>query len=197
MSLNTFDREEVEQAFRRYITVGLLHEDWVGFAELFTEDGEYRDHFYGTFTGPVEIGRYLEGTMGAAPAVYNPLVWYTIDGNRVVYKILNRVDNPEPGAPPIDFESLQIITYAGGGKWSAQEDWWVMYEMKQFGAAVAEASRKFPQPETAELSRKDWGPWVDWARPEDGHIACPSWMTRDNFVPIRSRADIDFRVRNT
>lgn len=165
-------------------------------AELFTADGKYRDHFYGTFAGPAEIARYLEGTMGAVPAVYNPLVWYTIDGNRVVYKLLNRVDNPESGEPPIDFESLQIITYAGNGKWSAQEDWWVMYEMKKFSTAIEEARRKFPVPSNTELSRKDWGQWIDWARPQDGHTACPSWMKRADFAPIRSRADVDFGVRN-
>ncbi|MEU2003995.1 nuclear transport factor 2 family protein [Rhodococcus sp. NPDC019627] len=194
--MSRYDRSEVEGAFRHYFTVGPIVENWDAMAQLFTDDGVYRDHFYGMFTGPSEISRYLEGTMGAAPYVYNPLVWYTIDDDRVVYKVVNRADNPEPGAPALGFDSLQVLTYAGRGRWSAQEDWWVMYEMKKFAAEFREASSKFPMPDSP-LSRRDWGDWVDWARPAEGHVAHPSWMDRDGFTPISGRADIDFGTRNS
>ena len=55
--------------FRHYYLTGPVMEDWVGWAELFTDDAAYFDHYYGTFTGPGEIAPYLEGTMGAAPMV--------------------------------------------------------------------------------------------------------------------------------
>ncbi|MDT5110708.1 MAG: hypothetical protein QOE20_2598, partial [Mycobacterium sp.] len=96
------DIEEVEREFRRYFMTGPVLEDWAAWANLFTDDATYLDHFYGTFTGPEEITRFLEGTMGAAAQVYSPLAWYVVDGTRVAYKVFNRADNPEPGGPPID-----------------------------------------------------------------------------------------------
>ena len=74
---------EVDREFRRYFMTGPVLEDWQAWADLFTDDATYFDHFYGTFTGPAEITRFLEGTMGAAPHVYSPLVWYVVDGTRV------------------------------------------------------------------------------------------------------------------
>jgi ketosteroid isomerase-like protein len=74
------DVAEVEREFRHYCMTGPVLEDWQAWANLFTDDATYFDHFYGTFTGPAEITRFLEGTMGASPQVYSPLVWYVVDG---------------------------------------------------------------------------------------------------------------------
>jgi hypothetical protein len=60
------DIGEAEREFRRYFMTGPFLEDWHAWANLFTDDATYFDHFYGTFTGPDEITRFLEGTMGAA-----------------------------------------------------------------------------------------------------------------------------------
>jgi hypothetical protein len=190
------DRAEVEAEFRRYYLTGPVMEDWVAWANLFTSDAVYFDHYYGTFTGPAEIARYLEGTMGASPQVYTVLRWYVIDGNRIVYEALNRADNPEPGAPPIDFPSYQVIDYAGAGLWSREEDIWITAEMKAFARAYAAAETAFPQTLEQKLSRNDWGPWVDWARPRTGHTARPSWLGKTGFKPFTSIRDIDFGVRS-
>jgi SnoaL-like domain len=190
------DRDEMEREFRRYYVTGPVLEDWVGWAHLFSDDAIYFDHYYGTFTGPGEIAPYLEGTMGASPMVYTVLKWYVIDGDRVVYECLNRADNPEPGAPPIDFPSYQIVDYAGGGKWSREEDIWIVGEMKAFANRYREAERAFPQTLEDKLSRNDWGHWVEWARPASGHQARPSWSTKSDFKPFRGIADINFGVRS-
>jgi SnoaL-like domain len=190
------DRNELEREFRRYYMTGPVMEDWVGWANLFTDDAEYFDHYYGTFTGPDEIARYLEGTMGASPMVYTVLKWYVIDGDRVVYECVNRADHPEPGASPIDFPSFQVVDYAGGGKWGREEDIWVMGEMKAFAQRYRAAEQAFPQTLEDKLSRNDWGPWVDWARPQPGHRARPSWYVKPDFTPFRGLVDIDFGVRS-
>ncbi|MEV0766716.1 nuclear transport factor 2 family protein [Nocardia salmonicida] len=190
-----FDRSEVEESFRNYVMTGLVYEDWEAWANLFTADATYTDHYYGRFTGPGEITRFLEGTMGFAPHVYTVLVWYVIDGNRIVYKAINRADNPEPGAAPIDFPSFQIIEYAGGGKWRSEEDIWTVREMVAFSKEYSRALEAFPQTLEEKLSRKDWGPWVEWARPEPGHVAKPSWFTREGFEPITRLTEFDFGVR--
>ncbi len=190
-----YSRDEMEQQFRHYYMVGPVMEDWVGWANLFTEEAKYFDHFYGTFTGPGEIAPYLEGTMGGSPAVYTVLKWYAIDGDRVVYEALNRADNPEPGGSPIDFPSFQVINYAGNGKWSYEEDIWLMGEMKTFAKRYARALQLHPQSLEQKLSRADWGPWVDWARPPAGHVARPSWYDKDGFTPYASIHDIDYGIR--
>lgn len=189
------DRDEVEREFRRYYMVGPVMEDWVGWANLFTDDAPYFDHYYGTFVGPGEIAPYLEGTMGAAPMVYTVLKWYVIDGDRVVYECLNRADNPQSGAPAIEFSSFQIVDYAGGGRWSREEDIWVKAEMKRFAQSYREAELAHPQSLEDKLSRADWGPWVDWARPRPGHRARPSWYGKEGFTPFGRIDDIHFGTR--
>ncbi len=141
----TADVEEVEREFRRYFMTGPVLEDWHAWAHLFTDDATYFDHFYGTFTGPAEITKFIEGTMGAAPQVYSPLVWYVVDGARVAYKVLNRADNPQPGGQPIDFPSYQFVEYAGGGKWRSEEDIWLLPEMKGFAARYTAAEAAHPR----------------------------------------------------
>lgn len=187
-------RDEVEQAFRHYYLTGIVNEDWTAWSQLFTDDATYHDHFWGTFHGPKEIEAFLEGTMSGAPQVYSALFWYVIDGDRVVYELENRADNPVEGRDPIGFRSLQHIQYAGNGKWSSEEDWWVLYDMvrfrNQWNAAVAESGT----PDVAQrMSREHWGD-VDWARPAPGHVARPSWVGKD-VRPIHSLRDIDFGER--
>jgi SnoaL-like domain len=189
-------RDEVEEAFRHYFMIGPVNEDWIGWSQLFTDDALYWDHYWGKFHGPEEVQRFLEGTMSCAPAVYTALVWYNIDGNRVVWKGHNRADNPEPGGPPFEFPSLQLLTYAGGGKWSSEEDWWVAHEMKRFGRKYAEACARCDPDHPQKMTRLDWGPWVDWARPPDGQQAKPSWLGRDDVPRLLTVRDMDFGERN-
>ena len=127
--------DEVEAAFRHYFLTGPVGEDWIAWSQLFTDDATYIDHFWGTFHGPAEIQRFLEGTMSFAAHVYSPLVWYNIDGPQVVYKVVNRADNPEPGRAPIEFPSLQIIRYAGDGSGRARRTGGPS-EMKRFNSGT-------------------------------------------------------------
>jgi hypothetical protein len=191
--MTTYDRAEVEEAFRRYYLTGIVGEDWVAWSQLFTDDATYTDHFYGTFNGPLEIQKFLESTMSFAPHVYSALVWYNIDGNQIVYKCMNRADNPEPGGPPIEFPSLQIIQYAGNGKWSSEEDWWIKAEMKKFNEVYTEQCKKFDPDHKTKMSRLDWGS-IAWARPAEGH-AKPSWAGRDDVPKVANIRDMDFGKR--
>ena len=128
-------RAEVEAAFRHYFLTGPVLEDWAAWGDLFTDDAVYQDHYYGRFVGSTEVRKFLESTMGFAPHVYSPLIWFNIDGDRIVYKVWNRADNPDPAGPPAQFPSLQVIQYAGDGKWSSEEDMWTVKEMKRFNEA--------------------------------------------------------------
>jgi hypothetical protein len=202
-----YPREEVEASFRHYFLTGPVGEDWIAWSQLFTADATYNDHFWGTFHGPAEIQRFLEGTMSFAAHVYSPLVWYNIDGAQVVYKVVNRADNPEPGGESIEFPSLQVIQYAGDGKWASEDDWWTVAEMKLFNQRYQAARERAGDKARDPLSRLDWtaapdasigpgeGAPTDWARPADGHQPRPSWVGRD-VPPITRLSDIDVGVRH-
>ena len=191
---STYSRAEIEEAFRHYFLTGPVLEDWAAWSQLFSDDAVYFDHFYGRFHGAGEIKKFLESTMGFAPHVYSPLEWYNLDGNRIVYKVWNRADNPDPAGAPAQFPSLQIIQYAGGGKWSSEEDWWLVKEMKQFNIdyesmCQAAGNSDFKN----EMSRRDWGP-IGWARPPDGALPEPSWQ-RSETQTVASVRDMDFGER--
>jgi hypothetical protein len=68
--------------------------------------------------------------------------------------------------------------------------------MKLFGQKYAEVCTKVDPDFPSKMTRKDWGPWVDWARPEPGHVAKPSWLGRDDITPIRNVREMDFGIRN-
>jgi hypothetical protein len=193
----TYPLEEIEEAFRNYYLTGVIYEDWVAWSQLFTDDAKYHDHFWGTFTGPKEIEEFLERTMGASPMVYAALKWYVYDETgRLVYENSNRADLPTPEQGYVDFPSLQHLQYAGNGKWSSEEDWWVMYDMKRFVHKFHAGCKAAGKPDFAdELARRDFGDWVDWARPSDpNHKATPSWVGKD-FKPILVFGDMDFGIR--
>jgi ketosteroid isomerase-like protein len=189
-------RDEVEAAFKTYIWTGIVGEDWAAWSKLFTDDATFNSKFYGLFHGPEEIQRFFERTMSFSPHVYSPLRWYAIDGDRVVYLCVNRADNPEPGGAPFEFESLQFLTYAGDGRWSYEEDWWMIAEVKAFGVAY-EAARELHDPAHKERrSRLHWDAGVDWARPSDEHPNRPTWVGRDDIPRAASLRDLRDGVRD-
>ncbi|MCW2622004.1 MAG: hypothetical protein JWL64_1606, partial [Frankiales bacterium] len=175
----TFPLAEIEEAFRNYYLTGIIYEDWVAWSKLFTDDATYHDHFWGTFTGPAEVEKFLETTMSGSAHVYAALEWYTYrEDGRLIYKNSNRADHPIPEKGWMDFPSLQVIQYAGDGKWSSEEDWWVMYDMVRFRNKYNAALEEAGTPDfAATLSRRDFGDWVDWARPSDldNYHPKPSW----------------------
>jgi hypothetical protein len=192
---------EVEAAFRHYFLTGPVGEDWIAWSQLFTADATYNDHFWGTFHGPAEIQRFLEGTMSFAAHVYSPLVWYNIDGPHVVYKVVNRADNPEPGGEHIEFPSLQVIQYAGDGKWASEDDWWTVQEMKLFNQRYAgrprAGRRQGPRPAVApQLGRGDSASMGRRGAPTDGRPRRPGPSWRPGRTPDLPPGDIDVGVRH-
>jgi ketosteroid isomerase-like protein len=186
--LASVSRDEIETAFRHYFLTGPVLEDWVAWSQLFSDDAVYFDHFYGRFRGPAEIQLFLESTMMPGRHCYTVLDWYNIDGDRIVWKGLNRADHPDPTQPPFEFPSLQIIQYEADGRWRSEEDWWLVAEMTAFAKGYWRACQAVDADFPARLSRRDWGD-VDWARPPEGHQATPSWLGREAEIPVVRRLD--------
>ena len=95
------------------------------------------------------------------------------DDGRVVVYMQNRRDNPEPGAPPIDFPGMTVLQYAGDGKFSLEEDFWSLPEgietLKQYvGRVQAVRSRLPTQAHAPQLGQR---PRVDAGRADVRGIA--------------------------
>ena len=187
-----FPRDEIDDQFARLYFTGCVKEDWLGWADMFTDDCQYVEHFWGTLHGCAQVRAWIDPVMLGVPEIYTVLDWYTIDENpadgglpRVIWALQNRRDNPDPDGPAyFDFPGVSIAWYAGNGRWAGEEDYWDVKGARSTAEAYAAACRKMNVTEPLQkLTRKYWperGP--DWAR-FDGP-AEPSWLGRDDIYPI-------------
>jgi len=125
----TYSREELETAFQRYqdeVESIATSGEWSRFADLFTEDATYVEHAYGTFQGREAIRDWITKTMTTFPGSampHFPIDWYVVDEERgrIVCEVWNDLpdfgDGTRHGA-----SNLTILTYAGDGLWSGEED---------------------------------------------------------------------------
>jgi hypothetical protein len=123
------DTEEIEQAFTDYqaAVAGIAQSgEWARFADLFTEDASYEEHAYGTFSGRDEIRAWVVETMTTFPGntmASFPIAWHVVDAatSRVICEIRNLMPDPGDGSVH-EASNLTILTYAGAGLWSREED---------------------------------------------------------------------------
>ncbi|MDO9354387.1 MAG: nuclear transport factor 2 family protein, partial [Solirubrobacteraceae bacterium] len=99
---------------------------WDDFALNFTEDAEYVEHAFGTFVGRDAIREWSVATMTSFPGSVMtgfPLAWQTVDEStsRLICEVRNLM--PDPGDGSVHEQSnLTIMTYAGDGLFSREED---------------------------------------------------------------------------
>lgn len=131
-----FDRAEIEATFQDYVRLQAA-QDWSAYCDIFTDDALYIEHEMGTYHGRQAIHDWLVPTMEPLVGWEYPIQWHMIDEEvgRVVFYWLNILPNPDGRTEPYQFEGVSILDYAGGGKWSRQED---IYNMKECEAMMAE-----------------------------------------------------------
>jgi hypothetical protein len=125
----THSREAIAQAFRHYQSevAGIAATgEWARFADLFTEVSTYEEHAYGTFTGREQIRTWVVDTMTSFPGntmTGFPTAWHVVDAptNRVICEVRNLMPDPGDGSTH-EASNLTILTYAGDGLWSREED---------------------------------------------------------------------------
>ena len=171
--MGRFDRDELEQAFRRYWRTGAVGEDWAGFANLFTPDALYLEHVLGVRRGPAEIRAWLEPTMEQYCELYTAYEWHMIDpeADRIVVYMQNRRDHPS-GRGAIDFPGLTILHYAGDGRFDYEEDFWAVPAAQRAFQEYAAALKEHDPGHKERRTRLDWGRGPDWTR------GAPSWFER-------------------
>ena len=125
----TFSAGEITEAYaamhervREYAASGR----WEGFADHFTEDAEYVEHAFGTFRGRAEIRAWSVRTMTTFPGSAMtgfPLAWQVVDAptSRLLCEVRNLMPDPGDGTL-LEEPNLTIMTYAGDGLFSREED---------------------------------------------------------------------------
>jgi len=124
-----FSAEEITEAYaamhgrvQHYSATG----DWAEFADNFTEDAEYVEHAFGTFRGRDEIRAWSMKTMTTFPGGIMtgfPLAWQVVDvpTSRLICEVRNLMPDPGDGSA-LEESNLTIMTYAGDGLFSREED---------------------------------------------------------------------------
>jgi SnoaL-like domain len=119
----------IEQAFSEYqaAVAGIAASgDWPSFADLFSEDATYEEHAFGSFSGREAIRAWVVETMTSFPGntmTSFPIAWHVVDEptSRVICEVRNLMPDPGDGSVH-EASNLTILTYAGNGLWSREED---------------------------------------------------------------------------
>ena len=159
-----FDVGEIEEAFRAYWNAGMIREDWNAWADLFTEDVVYYERMLGTMRGRETVRAWIVPLMEKYGEIYGVYNWHMVDpSGRVVFHMINRRDHPS-GKGMLDFPGITILQYAGGGKWSMEEDYWA----QSLGVAQFqeyETALKTHDPDHRnKRTRSHWGEGPDWTQ---------------------------------
>jgi len=155
-----FSRAELAAAFEIFEqTVARAAEtkDWDAWVAHYTPDVEYVEHAMGTMRGRDEVRSWIRQTMSTFPGSYMtefPSLWSVIDEERG--RIICELDNPmrDPGdGTVISATNISIISYAGDGLWSRQED---IYNPLRFVAASMKWCRKAHELGTLDDEAAAW-----------------------------------------
>jgi SnoaL-like protein len=129
VSEGRFSADEISEAYaamhgrvRGYAASGR----WDEFADNFTEDAVYVEHAFGTFRGRDEIRAWSVPTMTSFPGGIMtgfPLAWQVVDAptSRLICEVRNLMPDPGDGSQ-LEESNLTIMTYAGDGLFSREED---------------------------------------------------------------------------
>lgn len=142
----TFGRDELAAAFATFeqtVDRAAQTKNWDVWVEHYTPDVDYIEHAAGTMKGRDEVRGWIWKTMTTFPGSHMtafPARWHVIDEptGRVICELDNPMVDPGDGTI-ISATNISIITYAGDGLWSRQED---VYNPLRFVAAGMKWCRK-------------------------------------------------------
>jgi ketosteroid isomerase-like protein len=162
-----FSRSELVAAFQDFEqTVARAAEtrDWDAWVEHYTPDVDYIEHAAGIMKGRDEVRTWIRNTMTTFPGSHMtafPSLWSVID--EATGRIICELDNPmvDPGDGTIvSATNISIITYAGDGQWSRQED---IYNPLRFVRAAMKWCKKAEALGTLDDDA------ARWMREQGGH----------------------------
>ncbi len=119
--MTSHSRSELEEAWRHFVAVGDSG-DWNAWADLHSEDGLWVEHHLGTFRGRERIRAAILDVMKPVPMMRFPVAWHVVEGDRVVFYPWQVFPDPTGGDQVFRFGCVTVLSYAGDGLWSYQED---------------------------------------------------------------------------
>lgn len=140
MAATRFSRKELAEAFEAFentVDQSARTRDWDGWVSHYTPDVDYIEHAMGTMKGRDQVRTWITRTMTSFPGSHMtdfPALWAVFD--KETGRVICELDNPlrDPGdGTIISATNISIITYAGDGLWSRQED---IYNPARFGDAA-------------------------------------------------------------
>ena len=141
-----FTRDELAAAFDTFeqtVAHAAETKNWDQWVQHYTPDVDYIEHAAGTMKGREEVLTWIRATMTTFPGSHMtafPSLWSVID--EPTGRIICELDNPmaDPGdGTIISATNISIVTYAGAGLWSRQED---IYNPLRFVQATMRWCRK-------------------------------------------------------
>ena len=155
-----FTRAELVDAFATFeatVDAAARTRDWDAWVAHYTPDVDYIEHAMGTMKGRAQVRDWIYKTMTTFPGSHMtsfPSLWSVIDEERG--RVIIELDNPmrDPGdGVIISATNISIITYAGDGMWSRQED---IYNPLRFLAASVKWCKKAEALGTLDDAAAEW-----------------------------------------
>ncbi|BBX47418.1 nuclear transport factor 2 family protein [Mycobacterium cookii] len=155
-----FSRDELAAAFARFeqtVDAAAQAKNWDDWVQHYTPDVDYIEHAAGTMKGRDEVRAWIRKTMTTFPGSHMtafPSLWSVID--EPTGRIICELDNPmvDPGdGTIISATNISIITYAGDGQWSRQED---IYNPLRFVQAAVKWCKKAEKLGTLDDDAARW-----------------------------------------
>ncbi len=144
--VTSFSAAEITEAYaamHRRVQTYADSGDWTDFALNFTEDATYVEHAFGTFHGRDAIREWSVATMTSFPGSVMtgfPVAWQVVaaEDARLVCEVRNLMPDLGDGEV-LEQSNLTIMTYAGDGLFSREED---VYNPLRFMSMSVEWARR-------------------------------------------------------
>jgi hypothetical protein len=115
---------ETREAFEQFLDHGARGRDWPAWAGLFTDDAVYTEHCMGQFRGADSIAAWIRSAMEPVACMTFSVEWCVVEGDMLAFWIWNHLPAPAGSGDEFCFPNLSVLTYAGDGLWSAEEDFY-------------------------------------------------------------------------
>jgi ketosteroid isomerase-like protein len=119
-------KDEIRAAYDRYVAQRARAEagevGWDTLADFFTEDAYFVDPAWGRIQGREAIRCFMVESMSGLEGWTFPREWTAVEGDRLVSLWQNRLPGARPDGRPWQALGVSVLTYAGRGLFSSEED---------------------------------------------------------------------------
>jgi predicted SnoaL-like aldol condensation-catalyzing enzyme len=178
----TYPREEIEAAWAEYQRRGVGEHDWPGWADMFTDDARYEEHFLGVFEGKAAINTFIVDVMKEYAAMTLWIEWSIIDGDRIAFYIWNNLPDPAGTGKRYAFPNTTFLQYGGNGKFSFEGDYYNPADAERVFTEWLTDGGKRDTPQDRTLRG------IDGWNPEPSTPAFPREEVEAEFEKYRARA---------